>query len=142
PPDLRNPSVNGDSSPVVVARFLMGFWKLGTRPNRVNHPALWDTAFGFIRLEIVLTRLRQLAARNLMARGLWLVLLVALFGFARPADAQGPPYTFVKLQFPGSVYTDATGINNSGRVVGTYYSADGKRHGYVYDGNTYTTIDF
>jgi probable HAF family extracellular repeat protein len=77
-----------------------------------------------------------------MRRGLFLALLVTFCGFSRAADAQGPPYTFTKVQVPGSVYTDATGINNSGQVVGTYYSADGKRHGYKFDGGTYTTIDF
>jgi hypothetical protein len=67
---------------------------------------------------------------------------VAFCGFTRPVEAQGPPYTFVKLQYPGSIYTDATGINNSGHVVGTYYLPDGLRHGYVFDGSTYTTVDF
>jgi hypothetical protein len=77
-----------------------------------------------------------------MQRGLCLALLVAFCGFSRPAAAQGSPYTFTKLQVPGSVYTDATGINNSGKVVGTYYASDGLRHGYVFDGSTYTTIDY
>jgi len=73
---------------------------------------------------------------------LCLSLLVVFCGFSRPADAQGPPYTFAKLQVPGSVFTDATGINNAGHVVGTYYSSNGVRRGYVFDGSTYTTIDF
>ena len=73
---------------------------------------------------------------------LCLALFVVFCGFSRPADAQGPPYTFTKLQVPGSVFTDATGINNAGRVVGTYYSSNGVRRGYVFDGHTYTTIDF
>jgi probable HAF family extracellular repeat protein len=77
-----------------------------------------------------------------MRQGLCLALVVAFCGFSRPADAQGPPYTFAKVQVPGSVYTDATGVNNSGQVVGTYYLADGIRHGYVFDGNTYTSTDF
>ncbi len=89
-----------------------------------------------------MTRLRQLAARNFTRRGLCSALLIAFCGFSQPAGAQGLPYTFVKLQVPGSVYTDATGVNNSGRVVGTYYGADGLRHGYVFDGATYTTVDF
>jgi probable HAF family extracellular repeat protein len=77
-----------------------------------------------------------------MRPGLFPALLVAFCGFSGPVEAQGPPYTFVKLQVPGSIYTDATGINNSGHVVGTYYTSDFTRHGYVFDGNTYTTVDF
>jgi hypothetical protein len=93
-------------------------------------------------MEMVLTRLRQVTARNFTRRSLASALLIAFFGLSRSASAQGLPYTFVKLQVPGSVYTDATGVNNSGRVVGTYYGADGIRHGYVYDGTTYTTVDY
>lgn len=48
----------------------------------------------------------------------------------------------MKLQYPGAIYTDASGINNAGQVVGTYYLPDGMRHGYVYDGGTYTSVDF
>jgi uncharacterized membrane protein len=80
--------------------------------------------------------------RSFTRQGLGVALLVTFCGLTRPVEAQGPPYAFVKLQYPGSIYTDATGINNSGRVVGTYYLLDGMRHGYVFDGSTYTTVDF
>jgi hypothetical protein len=89
-----------------------------------------------------LIRLRHVAARNFTRWGLCAALLVAFCGFSRSAAAQGPPYTFVKLQVPGSVYTDATGVNNAGHVVGSYYSADGVRRGYMFDGSTYTSVDF
>jgi hypothetical protein len=92
--------------------------------------------------RLVLIRLRLLTPCTLRRPNLVLALLVAFCGFSRLAAAQGPPYTFTKLQYPGSIYTDATGINNSGHVVGTYYLPDGLRHGYVFDGGTYSTVDF
>jgi probable HAF family extracellular repeat protein len=60
----------------------------------------------------------------------------------RAAFAQGPPYTFTKVQVPGATKNDASGINNSGQVVGTYFSSDGTVHGYKFDGSAYATVDF
>ncbi len=67
---------------------------------------------------------------------------MALGGLASPAWAQGPPYTFTKIQVPGAMKTEASGINNAGQVVGTYWSFDGTVHGYLFDGSTHATIDF
>lgn len=58
------------------------------------------------------------------------------------ASAQPGAYTYTKINVPGSVYTEATGVNNSGHVVGTYQDTTGRTHGFVYNGTTYTTIDF
>jgi probable HAF family extracellular repeat protein len=66
----------------------------------------------------------------------------AVLGAARIGYAQGPPYSFVRLQYPDALVTEAHGVNNSGHVVGTYYSQDGKPHGFKYDGVNYTTVDF
>ena len=71
------------------------------------------------------------------------VILAATLGGARTAYAQaGAPYTFTKIQYPGSIYTDATGITNAGLIAGTYQDASGTLHGYTFDGTTYTTVDF
>jgi hypothetical protein len=48
--------------------------------------------------------------------------------------------TFTTIAFPGASGTEATGINDNGEVVGTYFKA-GKQHGFYLIGNTYTTID-
>jgi hypothetical protein len=68
--------------------------------------------------------------------------LLVLFGAADVARAQTPQYSFTKIQFPGSTYTEATGINNSGLIVGTYFDATGLPHGFTYDGTSYTTVKF
>jgi uncharacterized membrane protein len=44
------------------------------------------------------------------------------------------------LDVPGSNYTVATGLNDLGDVVGDYFLPDGKRHGFLYDGTTYTEV--
>lgn len=48
-------------------------------------------------------------------------------------------YEFVSLDYPGEAYTRAFGINNSGVVVGDYYSD--YYHGFVFDGDKFTTVD-
>lgn len=65
---------------------------------------------------------------------------LALFA-AGTARADGPAMTYVKLRVPGSVYTQATGINNAGIVVGHYMDESRTFRGFVYNG-TFTTIDF
>ena len=47
---------------------------------------------------------------------------------------------FTTIDFPGSTYTTADGINNSGQIVGSYQSA-GVLHGYLLSGGVFTTID-
>jgi len=48
--------------------------------------------------------------------------------------------TFTSIDVPGAVVTQATGINDFGQIVGTYY--DGTTlHGFVYDGTTFTPVD-
>ena len=70
-----------------------------------------------------------------------LAAVIVLCGFADAAFA-GPPYTFTKIQVPGAMRTEASGINNSGQTVGTYWSFDGTVHGFIFDGTTYTTVDY
>ncbi|MFX8168634.1 hypothetical protein ABTL13_19605, partial [Acinetobacter baumannii] len=37
--------------------------------------------------------------------------------------------------------TFAESISNSGLVVGSYDDANGRSHGFIYNGSTYTTLD-
>src|SRR4029077_8689079 len=46
---------------------------------------------------------------------------------------------FRTIDVPGASDTQATGINNAGQIVGTFF--DGTTHGFVYAGGTFTTID-
>jgi probable HAF family extracellular repeat protein len=45
------------------------------------------------------------------------------------------------LQFPGSNFTQALGINNRDEVVGTYTDGNGNMHGFRYRDGQYTSID-
>jgi hypothetical protein len=67
---------------------------------------------------------------------------LSLFMGAGEAAAQNSAYDFVKVEYPGALYTDTTGINNAGHVVGTYLDTQSRVHGYVFDGVNYTTVDF
>ena len=63
----------------------------------------------------------------------------ALVGAAARAEAQ---YSYTKIMVPGSTWTEASGINNLGQVVGTYTDAAGTPHGFTYENGAYTTVDF
>jgi hypothetical protein len=49
--------------------------------------------------------------------------------------------TLTVLSFPGSVFTQALGLNNKGQVVGDYMDSGGVTHGFVFDGVNYVSID-
>lgn len=50
-------------------------------------------------------------------------------------------YRFVKINVPGSVETQANGINARGDIVGSYIDADGISHGFLSRKGVFTTID-
>lgn len=56
------------------------------------------------------------------------------------ANAQ-PSYVYTTLHVPGSVNTEAYGINNVGQIVGYYDRGGGPSHGYLLSGGAYNTID-
>ena len=70
------------------------------------------------------------------------VLAAALVAIPAIAAAQGPPYTFQTLRYPGATKTEVYGLTNSGMVVGTYTDSAGAQHGYGYEAGSYTTLDF
>jgi probable HAF family extracellular repeat protein len=49
--------------------------------------------------------------------------------------------SFSSITFPGADYTEASGINTAGQIVGTY-SRDEKPHGFLLDDGKFSTIDF
>ena len=49
---------------------------------------------------------------------------------------------FTSFDYPGaSGFTNATGANPGGDIVGRYRGVDGKSHGYLLSGGQFTTID-
>ena len=59
-------------------------------------------------------------------------LALACFGLARTAQAGNPTYT--PIDYPGSVFTLAAGINSGGEIVGRYVDALGLNHGFLLSG--------
>lgn len=58
---------------------------------------------------------------------------------AASADAQ---YVYTKIMVPGSTFTEASGINNLGQVVGTFIDSVGIPHGFIYLNGVFTTVDY
>ena len=56
--------------------------------------------------------------------------LVARFG-ANPQASLAGSFGFVSFDYPGAAATIARGINSQGDVVGSYFDAAGKSHGFL-----------
>lgn len=50
-------------------------------------------------------------------------------------------YTYMTIDFPGSMGTFAFGINDAGQIVGEYVDATGA-HGFLYASGGFSTVDF
>lgn len=71
----------------------------------------------------------------------WFVSTLTLaLASAKPAAA-AITFTYQTIDFPGATSTLALGINNSGQIVGGYQLPDGSRHGFLYSGGIFTTLD-
>jgi probable HAF family extracellular repeat protein len=51
------------------------------------------------------------------------------------------PSNYQTLDVPGSLQTTATGINDSGQIVGNYTDTRNRDHSFLYSGGSYTTLD-
>jgi uncharacterized membrane protein len=49
--------------------------------------------------------------------------------------------TITSFQFPGSLSTQALGVNNLGEIVGDYLDAGGVMHGFLDNLGAFTTLD-
>src|SRR3954467_101974 len=77
------------------------------------------------------------------ARGtLFSIFLLALVFAAIPAGAQGPFFTFTQLDPPGSISTEADLINSQGQIIGFFFDAAGRQHGWLFQNGAFTQIDF
>lgn len=65
------------------------------------------------------------------------VLLTALTSFIPVAHSQ----SLTDITYPGATSTNATGINNSGQIVGNY-NIGSNYQGFLYTGGAFSTIDF
>jgi hypothetical protein len=76
--------------------------------------------------------------KNLTATVLGLAMLLCA---APTIFAQKIRVALSSFDFPGSTNTQATAITRSGEVVGRYFSADGKQHGFTLLHNAFTAVD-
>jgi hypothetical protein len=51
-------------------------------------------------------------------------------------------FTPTYVDFPGAVFTVVNGINNKGMATGTYIDHNFAQRGFIFDGSTYSTLDF
>src|SRR5208283_2654363 len=65
--------------------------------------------------------------------------LILILGFSTLAYAG--KNQFVSFDFPGSTDTEATAITPSGEIVGRYFSADGRQHGFVLSKGVLSSLD-
>jgi uncharacterized membrane protein len=68
------------------------------------------------------------------------LLTALLLASALLAPAQAPG-TYTTIDFPGAMWTDATGIDTAGDVVGFFGDTDGHDHGFLLSGGLYTQLD-
>jgi len=50
--------------------------------------------------------------------------------------------TYMPIDVPGAIATDASGINASGAIVGTYNDASNVAHGFRFEHGMFVTIDY
>lgn len=58
------------------------------------------------------------------------------------AGPQPAQLSYTSFDFPGAAATWASGINDSGQIVGSYRDANGSTHGFLRNGTTFTSIDY
>jgi probable HAF family extracellular repeat protein len=66
------------------------------------------------------------------------IMLTLLLAFTARLKAQ----TYVPIIYPGSVATEAHGINAFGQIVGTWTDSGGNTHGFLFSAGTYTSLDY
>jgi hypothetical protein len=108
------------------------------------HPRIWPGAMTELfqsrtwRLNLKLANIssgNNLAhePRKSMALSLLMLFLLTL----TLPQAQAQKFTLKRLNPPGSTYSFAFGLNNNGKVVGSFVNAKNVYEGFIYDGATY-----
>ncbi len=67
--------------------------------------------------------------------------LLAVISLVVLGAHEEPQFEFTPLDFPGALYTEASGINPEGDVVGLYFGG-GAYHGFVLRDGQFASIDF
>jgi len=69
------------------------------------------------------------------------ILAVAITFGSVSATAQ-ITFTFTQLDPPGSVSTEADDINAQGQIIGFFFDAAGREHGWLFQDGSFTQVDF
>lgn len=69
-------------------------------------------------------------------------LVLTVLCAARPLASTWPQFDFSLFDVPGSINTEAWGINASGDVVGIYQDTAGAVHGFRFRAGEFTSIDY
>jgi probable HAF family extracellular repeat protein len=85
------------------------------------------------------TRVRETGIKQ-MKSGLLLTAATAAILLTMGHSARAA-WDFVTLQDPGAVSTVASGVNDSGQIVGYFVDSSLNTNGFGYSGGSYTTID-
>ncbi|HEY2364593.1 MAG TPA: hypothetical protein VGK36_25990 [Candidatus Angelobacter sp.] len=51
-------------------------------------------------------------------------------------------FTFTQLDPSGSVSTEADLINSQGQIIGFFFDAAGREHGWLFQNGSFTQVDF
>jgi probable HAF family extracellular repeat protein len=94
---------------------------------------------GFQRLPGSATNKRREVSKMKNRVAFFVIALTLGLTASKPALAQSRTYTTIDV--PGAIESGASSINNLGQIVGGYVLPDGSRHGFLYSGGVFTTID-
>ena len=74
-------------------------------------------------------------------RSLPIAAILATAPFAACSPVRAATYSFTQIDVPGAITTAASGINDSGQIVGYYYPSAGGEFGFLDIGGSLTQID-
>ncbi|HEY4679091.1 MAG TPA: hypothetical protein VIJ01_18130 [Candidatus Angelobacter sp.] len=71
-----------------------------------------------------------------------LVVFAVTLAFGSASAAAQTTFTFTQLDPPGSISTEADLINSQGQIIGFFFDAAGRQHGWLFQNGAFTQIDF
>lgn len=75
---------------------------------------------------------------NVCGAGATTLMLLLLLSLATVESAAAK----TTIDYPNAVATAVSGINDSGMMLGIYFTSDGSEHSFLYDGHNFTSFDY
>ena len=76
------------------------------------------------------------------ARRISFAIVAVALAFGTASAIAQTTFTFTQLDVPGSVSTEADGINAQGEIIGFFVDSAGKQHGFLHQDATFIQLDF